>query len=222
MKFARIVFAYLVLCSTAFAQVGQIPSWPPNKPGAGVVTLDPANKGVAIGLSGGNLTASNSNAANTDASVKSTTSHASGKYYAEVTVTAYSRLLVGIGNASATLTGFVGSDANGIGWFGPSNVFVNGVSVATIAPYTAGQVLSIALDIGNGQIWFLTNNTNQWNGSGTANPATNTGGISLSGNGVGAGPYFLMVSPANNATTVTVNFGATAYSNSVPSGFGNW
>lgn len=31
-KFARIVFAYFILCSAALAQIGQIPSWPPIQP----------------------------------------------------------------------------------------------------------------------------------------------------------------------------------------------
>jgi hypothetical protein len=37
MKLARIVFAYLVLCSAAFAQVGQIPGWPPVQPASAAV-----------------------------------------------------------------------------------------------------------------------------------------------------------------------------------------
>lgn len=187
--------------------------------GGAAVTLDPANKGSAITLSGGNLTATNN--AGTDASVKSTVSHASGKLYAEVTIVAEARGLMGAGNASATLTNFVGSDANGIGLFDDGTIFLNGGNVGFAHTFAAGDIVDVALDVGNNLIWFRPNGSGNtlWNNNAANNPATATGGASVS---TITGPFFFMDSPCNVSTTHTVNFGATAYAHTPPAGFGNW
>lgn len=228
-----LAFSLALFPALAFAQSPMLPGFPPGVfqsraalDAAGgappATTLDPANKGAAITLSGGNLTATNN--AGTDASVKSTTSHSTGKLYFEVTVVAYNRALIGIGNSSATLNNFVGSDANGIAEFGTGLVFVNSGTVASgfNAFNVASTVVSVAVDIGNNAIWFRTTSGGTWNGSGTANPATNTGGLSITGSGVGAGPYFAILSPGDSSTTLTACFLPGCYTQSVPAGFGNW
>lgn len=187
---------------------------------AGGVTFDPANKGAAIVLSNGNLTASNSNAGNTDASVKSTTSHSTGKFYFEFTIVSTTRMLLGVGNTAATLTGFVGSTADGAGFFDSTGAGFGSLGgVSLTAGYVAGNVVCIALDATNSLI-FGRINGGFWNNSGSADPVTGVGGGSTAG--LGGGAVFVMASPANNATSVTVNFGATSYAQTPPSGFGNW
>ena len=57
-----------------------------------------------------------------------------------------------------------------------------------------------------------------WNNSGTANPATGVGGIS---SGV-AGPYYASASSSSASTSYTANFGASAFSFTMPSGFTSW
>jgi hypothetical protein len=64
--------------------------------------------------------------------------------------------------------------------------------------------LGIRVDAGN------------WNNSRT----TGAGGISISS--LNAGPYFAAISQHNTTEVITANFGATAYAQSVPAGFGNW
>jgi hypothetical protein len=89
--------------------------------------------------------------------------------------------------------------------------------VTTIQTAVAGNIGCVAYDIGNGTIWFRTNGGN-WNNSGTSNPATNTGGISLL---FGSSVY--PAAALYDATDqITVNFGATAYAFTPPTGFGNW
>jgi hypothetical protein len=68
--------------------------------------------------------------------------------------------------------------------------------------------LGIRVDAGN------------WNNSGTANPAIGAGGISISS--LNAGPYFAAISQHDTTEVSTANFGATAYAETVPAGFGNW
>jgi hypothetical protein len=87
---------------------------------------------------------------------------------------------------------------------------------------TAGtNVLQLAVDLDNKQLWIAlsTISTQPWNGSTTADPATNVGGFDISA--IVPGPIyaygnFLPVAP------LTANFGASAYAFTPPSGFGDW
>jgi hypothetical protein len=94
------------------------------------------------------------------------------------------------------------------------------VTVGTGVTFTTGDVIDIALDAGGQLIWIRDNGGN-WNGSGTANPATCIGGVSISAI---TGPYYaaIGIKGGNVGAQVTANFGATAYSFTAPAGFGNW
>jgi hypothetical protein len=84
----------------------------------------------------------------------------------------------------------------------------------------AGDIIGIALDLGARLIWFRVAPSGNWNGSGTANPATGTGGVSIAGLGSPAiTPLYAMASFAASADAATGNFGDTAFSGTVPSGF---
>jgi hypothetical protein len=69
-------------------------------------------------------------------------------------------------------------------------------------------------------VWFKKQGGTNWNNSGTANPATGVGGLLLSG----AGAIYLLGTLFGNTPgdTGTVNFGATAFIGTVPSGFTAW
>jgi hypothetical protein len=75
--------------------------------------------------------------------------------------------------------------------------------------------IGVALDITNSKIYFidLTNN-GQWNDSATANPATNTGGTTVSVTGA-----LFPVLTVWSLSSATANFGASAFVGTVPSGF---
>ncbi|HXI76319.1 MAG TPA: hypothetical protein VNH21_04250, partial [Steroidobacteraceae bacterium] len=89
---------------------------------------------------------------------------------------------------------------------------------------SVGQVgtrsICFAVDLVNSRIWVRRDSDN-WNNSGTADPSTNTGGINISA-----------LFPTNNAFAVasfqgttqqaTINFGASAFSFTVPGGFSRW
>jgi hypothetical protein len=191
--------------------------------GGGPTTLNPSDKNANIALSGGDLIATNSGAA--AGSVRSIASYSSGKKYCEVTIgstnsSSFSRAL-GIANASASLSAGPGSpDANsGVLYQGSATYFrAAGSGASTGIIYTTTDVVSMAVDFDNSTIWFRRNGGN-WNNNVANDPATNTGGIAL---GI-SGPYFFLLYAVNTSTPVsTVNFGATAYSFTPPSGFGNW
>jgi len=82
-----------------------------------------------------------------------------------------------------------------------------------------GNVICVAIDLTAQTIWMRVNGGN-WNLSGTADPATGVGGVSFAG--INAGPYFPAISSSDNGSIATANFGATAYAQTAPSGFGNW
>jgi hypothetical protein len=174
-------------------------------------TWNPSDKYAAVTLSGGNLTAST--AASTQGGVRATASKAVNKWYWEIAITtvqAGSAPCVGIGTSSASLSQVLGYDVYGWAWqangfYRHNNSFASaGVSLVD------GDVAQIALDLDDGKLWFGKNGT--WNASG--NPAT------------GANPIYTGVSGTifpivfgHNLTALTVNFGASAFSYTEPSGF---
>lgn len=186
-------------------------------------TWNNADKSANIGLSGlSNLTLTDN--AGAYANVRATNSASSGKKYWELHVDAApstTGLVIGIANAAASLTQFVGNDTNGMGWAGDGRVILSGAVVTTIQGYVASNTLCFSYNIDISKIWFRTNGGN-WNNDviGNQNPATNTGGISTAG--MAAGPYFAIGEGLNINDAFTANFGATAYAQTPPSGFGNW
>jgi hypothetical protein len=182
-------------------------------------TIWNAGDATNIALTNANLTAAA--ATNAQASVRGNSSRTSGKYYFEVTSAGtLQNSAVGISTSSPggttlvpTLSAFV-NVANG-------SVFVNGASLGNFFfsdPITAGSTICLAVDLANQRIW-LRRNAGQWNGSPTADPATNTGGIDISSVFTSAAA-FPIVTFTGTGLSHTGNFGASAFS--VPAGFAVW
>jgi hypothetical protein len=185
-------------------------------------TLDPANKGASQTLSNGNLTTTGNG---TNGIARSIASHTTGKYYYEVTIGSVSNLLVGFVNAGESLNAYVGGSvnslgaANGGGWLGDAG------GTTTSATLVNGHVYGLAIDLGAMKAWILdiTSGTGQWNANATANPATGVNGCTYGAFGLGfTPPIYAAGTAAANGNNMTFNFGATAYTGTPPSGFGNW
>ena len=155
--------------------------------------------------------------------VRSLASASSGKKYWELTANAITAapnsISEGLVTSALAVNGDLGSDLNGIGWRGDGGVIINGSQVAGIQGWQHGDVLSFAVDLDNKKIWFRTNGGN-WNNNASNNPATNTGGIDISG--LAAGPYFAFGQAFAPLDSLTADFGDSPYANTVPSGFSNW
>lgn len=191
--------------------------------GGGTTTFDPANTGVALTLSNGNLTASS--AGTTTNWTRSVSGHTTGKFYAEWTITSLVGGTdinpVGIVNSSEVQTNYIGNSINSAGlWNGDTNVYINSASAGTSVNYASGNLVGMAVDIGGSLIWFRISGGN-WNASGTANPATGVGGINISTITSGS-PNIYASCCCNQASTISINFGGSAYSFTAPVGFGNW
>jgi hypothetical protein len=181
----------------------------------GYATWNPDDKAGTISLSGGDLTATA-----TDTSwktVRSDVSQTRGKWYFEFTVADNDDFhMFGVGNADASVNTYCGATADSWGWRsdGAGGLKFHAGSSALGVDADAGDVIQVALDLDNGELWWGVNGT--WHES--SNPATRTSphytGVTGSGE-----PIFAMYSPYTSGNSVTANFGASAFSYTPPDGY---
>lgn len=164
-------------------------------------TWNPADKGAAITLSNGNLTA----AASTANGVRSTISVSTGKWYWEMTIdSSLVNNIVAIGDSTTTLANSPGQDTHAWGYFeATGQSFHNAALAAYGSSYTTGDVIGVALDAGGGSVTFYKNNVSQ-------------GALTLTGVST---PYFAMTGSGGTTSQATANFGATALTYAPPAGY---
>ena len=187
---------------------------------AGNTTWNPADKSANVTLSNGNLSAiSTSNAGGYG--VRGTSNRTGAKYYFEVTVSGtISDVGIGVASASANVNTAGSTTQAAIINVNGSYVYVNGSNVGSYGIFFVnGDVCCIAVDLINNQIWFRRNG-GIWNNNAANNPATNTGGFSISALTSPLYPWVFW----NITTTpsITANFGATNFTQAIPSGFTAW
>ena len=148
----------------------------------------------------------------------------SGKWYWEVTDTAFSGgggdAMTGILNSAVSQLLTTNPDAAANFWTvcgisGNINKVINGTAAQIFTGHNAGDVFGIAFDADAGKIWFRYNGT--WAESG--NPATAT---NPQGTGISSGPWlpYVRSNGAGSATsTQNINFGQRPFANAAPSGF---
>lgn len=180
--------------------------------------LDPLNTGSGVTLSNLNLTAKKTTGGIQWRMSRTVVGKTAGKFYMEATFDELTGSFIGIGlgDGTAAVSNFYGADTHGLLLANNGQVFTGGAVLTTIQTTAEGAIVGVAIDIDNRRIWFRTNGGN-WNNSGTANPATNTGGIAFNAGMtgtfyVGAG---VQTSPNDQ---MTVNFGPT-FAYTAPSGF---
>ena len=170
-------------------------------------------------LSNGNLTATSQG---TSGGVRATCSVSTGqKIYWEITLATITsaNTITGCARSTANLANMAGLGTNNAAvMFGNGTININAGFAGSIGTRSSGDVIGIAVDFTGGLIWFRVAPAGNWNGSGTANPATGAGGFSISG--ITGGPLYPNFSNTNLAGEVaTANFGASAFTGAVPSGF---
>jgi hypothetical protein len=180
---------------------------------------NPSDKSSGITLSNGNLTATMVSGGNS--SVRSVANKTSGKYYAEYTwSTLNTQSYVGISLASTLISDMANSFLSTVMAGSNGNIHVNGGGGGSFSTSGNGDTVCIAVDFTNNRFWARTNSGN-WNNSGTADPATNTGGIDISSiawsGGTCAG-----CTHVGGGSAATANFGAAGFTYGKPSGFNEW
>lgn len=124
----------------------------------GAVTWNSADKGAAVILSNGDLTASTTGSWHT---VRANISKSSGKWYWEQKLVSGARVgMIGVGTSGATLTFYIGSDTMGWSMYCDNgNKVTNSVSVAYGTACAVNDIIGIALDLDGDTISFYKNNT---------------------------------------------------------------
>lgn len=169
-------------------------------------TWNPSDKATGLTLSNGNLTATSD--ASSVTAVRSTTTSGAGKraFQATLSLNTTGRL-VGIANGTYDVfsASAIGGDTNAVA-YDPSTgaVTLNSISIATVSTAVNGDAINIVLDASNKLLWIRVNVGN-WNASGSANPGTGVGGISLAS--MSAGPYYAIAGFGSVTTrSITANF----------------
>jgi hypothetical protein len=178
--------------------------------------FDPSTT-VNATLSNGNLTATHSSTAS-NSGARGLNAIGSGKYYFEAKVVVLSSDAIGVCTSSATYNNVL-TGTNAICYFVSSgNMNGFGSFLGNIGAALANDVIGLAIDFTTGLIW-IRKNAGNWNGSGTANPATGIGGFSFA---AGTAMMPVVGFGTTGSESYTLNLGATSYANAAPSGFGNW
>ncbi len=195
------------------------PAFFPSAADVVAVTWNPSDKSTDITLSSGNLTATRASGTTAYRGVRATSGKAdTGKGYFEVYISAMESggyITLGIGTASATLTGYVGSDAYGWGYYGAEGgkKLNNGSLTAYGTNFAQTDVVGVAFN--NGKIWFAKNNT--WNGD----PAADTGAAFTGITGT-VFPMVALYDASAPVDAVVGRFKLSSFSYSPPSGFSAW
>jgi len=145
-------------------------------------------------------------------------SKAAGKFYWEVTyTTAGSEDYIGVAKAGASLAAYMGSDTNAWGFYMQGNdVYYNGaLAFSGAGSVSAASVIMLAMDVDAGKLWVGVGGS--WRNSG--DPAAGTGHVNSASLFTGVAMYPCYISRGATAGAATANFGASAFSHSVPSGF---
>jgi hypothetical protein len=186
--------------------------------GSTFAVWDPAT--IANGtLSNGNLTFSNTGGASADQGARVAASKTTGKYYFELTITTLAgggNTGIGVCTTASTYTAMGNNATTGVEHFTASgNIWSNGSpSGSSLAGRASGDKIGIAIDLDNRMAWFRVAPAGNWNGSGTANPATNTGGVTIP-----AGAMVPVCTFNVGGSVFLANFGASTFAGAVPSGF---
>lgn len=179
-------------------------------------TWNPADKTAGVTLSSGNLVATNTGSG--VQCVRSVASQSTGKFYIELTASnaAGTNYSFGIGNASADFTQRVGNTTDSQGAVSSIPVWIyNAAGSGATVTYATTDVISFAIDLVDSQIW-MRKNGGTWRGSSAGgDPSANTLGQPISP----TGPFFIMVDVQDNSSVCAANFGASAFSFAVPTGF---
>lgn len=133
---------------------------PGGAPAAPAITWNPADKGDQIVLSNGNLDANNNAATFAWRSVRATQSRTSGVKTYVITAGARSggpAAMVSFANGSASMASSTGENLHSVAYTNGGNVRYNAVTIATLASWITGDVITAEIDIGASTVRFKKN-----------------------------------------------------------------
>jgi len=178
------------------------------------VTWNPSDKAADLTLSNGDLTASNTT--ENTASVRAVGYAKASKWYCEITIDSIvtpDLITIGVATSDFVLTSLLGDSTDDHSLDGDGYTYYNGNGshYATLE-YTAGDIVSIAVDTVNEKLWYAVNGV--WEGD----PVAGTGAVHSPYNGA----FWYPAVSLENGSELTANFGATAFSYTIPNGFSSF
>jgi hypothetical protein len=150
--------------------------------------------------------------------VASVATKSTGKWYFEAT-NDVSADNIGIGDATANMSSFVGSDTHSLGYTNLGTIFYNGSSVGSGATWASGDRLAVAFDADAKKVWFGKVSAGVITWQGTSNPATNTGGFTMTS---ATGPFRAVALASSLNDQITICLSAADQTATPPSGFSTW
>lgn len=177
--------------------------------------FNPSKKGTDIVLSNGNKTAASTLSSPAWESVFALLSNPVGTnlYLEFLFTTASNSAMFGLGNTSATIGSYCGSDANGWGLQSANARYHSGANLGTWATVSTGQVVGIALSSA-GTVYAAVNNS--WAGGGTPGSGATALFTGLSGT------IFPIASIISTGITVTLRVSNSDFSYTPPAGYSSW
>jgi hypothetical protein len=180
------------------------------------MAFDPNHTSVNLTLSNNNLTVYFQTPVANNILTYSTLGKASGKWYCELTydISDSDYLTFGVveSDHSVETDSWAGDTALSYGIYAADGeVYNDGNNSAYGSVITQGDILMMALNMDDGEIYWGLNGT--WFSSGNPATQTNPAFTGLSGE------KFVAVSLFSVDTQITVNFGATTFTYTPPSGF---
>ncbi len=171
-------------------------------------TWNSADKDADVALSGGDLVASVTAALGGVRGTQGRSATDSGGFYFEIRIAGTDMIHVaGIGNSSAAITGYPGSDANGWGYYPHDRVRYNAATLQSF--YLNDEYIGFDIDLTAGTMAVI------WAGVRRDSVFT----------GLPAGTYFPAYSSASDGfgvQTGTLNVGASSFAYGLPSGATAW
>jgi hypothetical protein len=144
---------------------------------------------------------------------------AQGNIYCELTPTTITGTPeVGFWTSNGLQSTALSNALSSIGYRGSGAVLVNNVTVTTIATWIANNRIDMALNPAAHLVWFRVAGGN-WNNSGTADPATNTGGIDYSANITIMSTIAVGVYASASGTVWSAALSAASWAGAAPSGY---
>jgi hypothetical protein len=184
-------------------------------------TWNPSDKSANCTLTGSNLIATGA-AAGTNWT-RAVDKQITGKFYWECTYNTNAGAGTGAGAAApwASLVSGFSITPTSLGSFGlihTGALYVDGSSTGLgFGSIANGTVVCFAVDCAARLVWVRVGAAGNWNTVAANNPATGVGGVAIS---LGAGiPLYPAAVLTGSAEQITANFGDTAFSGTVPSGF---
>lgn len=191
----------------------------PTPPSYTYATWNPADKDALIDLSGGDLSVARPYPSDGHIGVRATIGLTAGKwFYCSEVVGITNTIAIGVALASATLSSYLGYDANGWSYYGANgNKTNNGSGAAYGATFVSGDTVGVGIDADARTMEGFILSGGAWVSQGLIDISGLVGTLYPAVSVYAGSPGYPGVSAIGDA--IVSNFGATAFPAAAPAGY---